>query len=87
MCGVNARFVEINAVLISVEADDLHALGGKRHSEGHADIAETDEGDLGLAGFDFFIKGHLFSHSVKEDSAKLKAFPPLLLPENRIDKG
>ena len=59
---IDAGFVEVDAVLIAVEADDLHALGGKRNSERHTDIAETDKGDFGLAGFDFCIQGHsLFS--------------------------
>lgn len=58
MRGIDAGLVEIDAVLISVKANDLHALGGKRHGEGHTDIAETDEGDFRLAGFDFFIQGH-----------------------------
>ena len=60
-CGFDADFVLyiLNRIKQSLSVHfslfDFYALGGECHGKGHTDISETDERDLRLAGFDFFI--------------------------------
>ena len=55
MSRVDARLIEIDAVLIAIEADDLYALCGEGDGKRHTDIAEADQRNRILAGFDFFV--------------------------------
>ena len=47
--------LEVDAVLIAIEADDLYALCGEGDGKRHPDITEADQGNRSLARPDSFI--------------------------------